>query len=112
MKARKEVVDLALQQELTTNETPGVLHEAMCYSALAGGKRIRPILALAAAGALGVSDGAALLPAIALEIFHTYTLIHDDLPSMDDDKERRGRPTCHIRYGEGMALLAGDALLT
>ena len=112
MKVRKEVVDLALQQELTTNETPGVLHEAMCYSALAGGKRIRPILALAAAGSLGASDGAALLPAIALEIFHTYTLIHDDLPCMDDDDLRRGQPAAHIAFGEANAILAGDALLT
>jgi geranylgeranyl diphosphate synthase type II len=86
------------------------LEEAMRYSLLAGGKRIRPVLALATASALG-RDPASVLPlAAALELIHTYSLIHDDLPAMDDDDLRRGRPTCHVRYGEDVAILAGDGL--
>jgi geranylgeranyl diphosphate synthase, type II len=86
------------------------LEEAMRYSLLAGGKRIRPVLALATASALG-RDPAGVLPlAAALELIHTYSLIHDDLPAMDDDDLRRGRPTCHVRYGEDVAILAGDGL--
>jgi len=86
------------------------LEEAMRYSLLAGGKRIRPVLALATAKAIG-RETAELLPlAAALELIHTYSLIHDDLPAMDDDELRRGRPTCHVRYGEDVAILAGDAL--
>jgi geranylgeranyl diphosphate synthase type II len=86
------------------------LEEAMRYSLLAGGKRIRPVLALATARAAG-HDPALVLPfAAALELIHTYSLIHDDLPAMDDDDLRRGRPTCHVRYGEGVAILAGDGL--
>jgi geranylgeranyl diphosphate synthase, type II len=86
------------------------LEEAMRYSLLAGGKRIRPVLALATARARGM-DVAALLPiACALELIHTYSLIHDDLPAMDDDELRRGRPTCHVKFGEDVAILAGDGL--
>ena len=86
------------------------LDEAMRYSLLAGGKRIRPVLALATARAIG-ADPASVLPfAAALELIHTYSLIHDDLPAMDDDDLRRGRPTCHVRYGEDVAILAGDGL--
>ena len=86
------------------------LEEAMRYSLLAGGKRIRPVLALATARAVG-RDPHELLPfAAALELIHTYSLIHDDLPAMDDDDLRRGRPTCHVKYGEDVAILAGDAL--
>jgi geranylgeranyl diphosphate synthase type II len=86
------------------------LEEAMRYSLLAGGKRIRPVLALATAHATGL-DGETVLPlAAALELIHTYSLIHDDLPAMDDDDLRRGRPTCHVRYGEDVAILAGDGL--
>jgi geranylgeranyl diphosphate synthase type II len=86
------------------------LEEAMRYSLLAGGKRIRPVLALATADAVGL-PGADVLPfAAALELIHTYSLIHDDLPAMDDDDLRRGRPTCHVRYGVDVAILAGDAL--
>jgi geranylgeranyl diphosphate synthase type II len=86
------------------------LEEAMRYSLLAGGKRIRPVLALATAKALG-RDAAEVLPlAAALELIHTYSLIHDDLPAMDDDELRRGRPTCHVKYGEDVAILAGDGL--
>jgi geranylgeranyl diphosphate synthase type II len=86
------------------------LQEAMRYSLLAPGKRIRPVLCLATYAALG-RDPASVLPlAAALELIHTYSLIHDDLPAMDDDDLRRGRPTCHIRYGDNVAILAGDAL--
>ncbi len=86
------------------------LEEAMRYSLLAPGKRIRPVLALATAGALRVDPSAVLPLAAALELIHTYSLIHDDLPAMDDDALRRGRPTCHVAYGENVAILAGDAL--
>jgi geranylgeranyl diphosphate synthase type II len=86
------------------------LEEAMRYSLLAGGKRIRPVLALATARALGRDPGEVLPLAAALELIHTYSLIHDDLPAMDDDELRRGRPTCHVVYGEDVAILAGDGL--
>ncbi len=86
------------------------LEEAMRYSLLAGGKRIRPVLALATAHAIGMETESVLPLAGALELIHTYSLIHDDLPAMDDDSLRRGRPTCHVRYGEDIAILAGDAL--
>ena len=86
------------------------LEEAMRYSLLAGGKRIRPVLALATAEALG-RDPAEVLPlAAAIEMIHTYSLIHDDLPAMDDDELRRGKPTCHVAFGEDVAILAGDGL--
>lgn len=91
---------------------PTTLHESMRYSLLAGGKRIRPILTIAAAEALG-STAPGLMPvACSLELIHTYSLIHDDLPSMDNDDFRRGKPTNHKVYGDAMAILAGDALLT
>ncbi len=86
------------------------LEEAMRYSLLAGGKRIRPVLALATARALGRDEQEVLPLAAALELIHTYSLIHDDLPAMDDDDLRRGRPTCHVKYGEDVAILAGDGL--
>ena len=91
---------------------PATIHKAMRYSLFAGGKRLRPILCLAAAEACGGLTKNALPLACALECIHTYSLIHDDLPSMDDDDFRRGRPTCHKVFGEGIAVLAGDALLT
>ncbi len=87
------------------------LDEAMRYSLLAGGKRIRPVLALAAARAVGGAPEDVLPAAAAIELVHTYSLIHDDLPAMDDDDLRRGRPTCHITYGENVAILAGDGLM-
>jgi geranylgeranyl diphosphate synthase type II len=91
------------------DETHG-LDAAMRYSLLAGGKRIRPVLALATAGAVG-RDAESVMPlAAAIELIHTYSLIHDDLPAMDDDDLRRGRPTCHVKFGEDVAILAGDAL--
>jgi geranylgeranyl diphosphate synthase type II len=86
------------------------LEEAMRYSLLAGGKRIRPVLALATAEALGRERREVLPFAAAVELIHTYSLIHDDLPAMDDDDLRRGQPTCHVRYGEAVAILAGDGL--
>ena len=88
----------------------GGLEEAMRYSLLAGGKRIRPVLALATARAVGREPEGVLPLAAALELIHTYSLIHDDLPAMDDDDLRRGRPTCHVRFGEDVAILAGDGL--
>src|SRR5918997_3756854 len=88
----------------------GGLDEAMRYSLMAGGKRIRPVLALATARALDRETAWALPFAAALELIHTYSLIHDDLPAMDDDDLRRGRPTCHVRFGEDVAILAGDGL--
>lgn len=91
---------------------PESLRDAVRYSLFAGGKRIRPALALAAADLVAGDDAAALPPACALEMIHTYSLIHDDLPAMDNDDLRRGKPTSHKVYGEAMAILAGDALLT
>ena len=91
---------------------PARLHTAMRYSLQAGGKRLRPILSLAAAELFGAQDDAALPAAVALECVHTYSLIHDDLPCMDNDDLRRGRPTAHKQFDEATALLAGDALLT
>jgi geranylgeranyl diphosphate synthase type II len=86
------------------------LVEAMRYSLLAGGKRIRPVLALATARAVGLEQAEVLPLACAIELIHTYSLIHDDLPAMDDDDLRRGQPTCHVKFGESTAILAGDAL--
>lgn len=86
------------------------LEDAMRYSLLAGGKRIRPVLALATATAVGLEVDEVLPLAAAIELIHTYSLIHDDLPAMDDDDLRRGQPTCHVRYGEDVAILAGDGL--
>jgi geranylgeranyl diphosphate synthase type II len=99
-------------ESLRFAEEPGTegLEEAMRYSLLAGGKRIRPVLALATAAALNRDPHDVLPLAAALELIHTYSLIHDDLPAMDDDDLRRGRPTCHVKYGEDIAILAGDGL--
>jgi len=98
--------------ELRFSEEPltAGLEEAMRYSLLGGGKRIRPVLALATARAVGLDPGDFLPLAAALELIHTYSLIHDDLPAMDDDRLRRGQPTCHVKYGEDVAILAGDGL--
>lgn len=90
--------------------TPTELHEAMRYSCLAPGKRLRPALCLASAEAVGVAGPAALDAAAALEMAHVFSLIHDDLPAIDNDDMRRGRPTCHVQFGEAIAILAGDAL--
>jgi geranylgeranyl pyrophosphate synthase len=107
------VVEAALETLLpSADASPQVLHEAMRWSVFAGGKRLRPALVLAAGQAFGASEAALIKTACALEMVHTYSLIHDDLPAMDDDELRRGRPTCHVRYGEANAILAGDALQT
>jgi geranylgeranyl diphosphate synthase type II len=106
-------VDAALDRYLPkATVKPATIHRAMRYSLFAGGKRMRPVLALAAAEACGGKFDAALPAACAVECVHTYSLIHDDLPCMDDDDMRRGRPTSHKVFGEGVAVLAGDALLT
>lgn len=94
------------------SETPGTIHQAMRYSVFAGGKRMRPILAIATGEIFGADERELLPAACSLEMIHTYSLIHDDLPAMDNDDLRRGMPTCHIKFGEAMAILAGDALLT
>jgi len=106
-------VDAALDRWLPpAAEMPSSLHDAMRYSVFAGGKRIRPVLLISACRAAGGDEDAALPIACALEMIHTYSLIHDDLPAMDDDDYRRGRLTNHKVYGEATAILAGDALLT
>ncbi|MEI7437641.1 MAG: polyprenyl synthetase family protein, partial [bacterium] len=102
-------IEAALAERLPDGTTrPAVLHQAMRYPVLAGGKRLRPILCLAAARAVGGDAAAALPAALALELLHTYTLVHDDLPCMDNDVLRRGHPTAHVVFGEANALLAGD----
>ena len=107
----QEKVDAYLEG-LRFADEPGTgrLEEAMRYSLLAGGKRIRPVLVLATADALGRDSEHALPLAAAIEMIHTYSLIHDDLPAMDDDDLRRGKPTCHVAFGEDVAILAGDGL--
>jgi geranylgeranyl diphosphate synthase type II len=109
LRAQVDVYLDALRFPSRAPRTDG-LEEAMRYSLLAGGKRIRPVLALATADAVGLDTGSVLPLAAALELIHTYSLIHDDLPAMDDDALRRGRPTCHVKFGEDVAILAGDAL--
>ncbi|HSE91902.1 MAG TPA: farnesyl diphosphate synthase [Methylomirabilota bacterium] len=111
--ARRELVDEALERFLPPDDAPPpAVHRAMRYSVMAGGKRLRPILVIAGAEAVGGGSDTVLPTACALELIHTYSLIHDDLPAMDDDDYRRGRPTSHKVFGEAMAILAGDALLT
>ena len=110
---RQKLIDRALDRYLPkANTKPTTIHRAMRYSLFAGGKRLRPILCLAAAEACRGKINDALPLACALECIHTYSLVHDDLPSMDNDDFRRSRPTCHKVFGEGIAVLAGDALLT
>ena len=106
-------IEEALAEALPSDpDTPPDLLEAMRYSLMAGGKRLRPILVLLAAEACGADPRDAMPAACAVEMVHTYSLIHDDLPAMDDDDLRRGQPTSHVAFGEAMAILAGDALLT
>jgi geranylgeranyl diphosphate synthase, type II len=113
LKSRQTLIDRALDRYLPKeNARPATIHRAMRYSLFAGGKRLRPILCLAAAEACGGKIDKALPLACAMECIHTYSLVHDDLPSMDNDDFRRGRPTCHKVFGNGIAVLAGDALLT
>jgi geranylgeranyl diphosphate synthase, type II len=113
LRTRQKEIDRALDRYLPKASTkPATLHKAMRYSLFAGGKRLRPILCLAAAEACRGNIDHALPLACAVECIHTYSLVHDDLPSMDNDDFRRGRLTCHKVFGEGIAVLAGDALLT
>ncbi len=107
----RSLVDAALDQlRFSAAEPTAGLEEAMRYSLLAGGKRVRPVLALATARALGAEPERFLPVASAIELIHTYSLIHDDLPAMDDDQLRRGLPTSHVKFGEDVAILAGDGL--
>ncbi len=113
IKSRTAVLDSALDHYLPSeNAPPQSLHKAMRYSVFAGGKRIRPMLTLLTAELFTREHETAIPPACAIEFIHTYSLIHDDLPAMDDDDYRRGKPTSHKMFGEGLAVLAGDALLT
>jgi geranylgeranyl diphosphate synthase type II len=113
LKSHQQLVDHRLAALLDRQTVaPPPLLDAMRYSLLAPGKRLRPMLVFMAAQAAGGADDAALPAACAVEMIHTYSLIHDDLPSMDDDDLRRGLPTCHKKFGEALAILAGDALLT
>ena len=113
LESRRALIDAALDRVLPTEDTPPAnLHRAMRYSVLAPGKRLRPILVIAGAEAVGGAAPAVMDAACALELIHAYSLIHDDLPAMDDDDYRRGRLTNHKVFGEAMAILAGDALLT
>jgi len=110
---RQKIVEEALQHYLPGEDNiPADIYKAVRYSVFNGGKRIRPILCLAAAEAVGGDLGPAIPVACALELIHSYSLIHDDLPAMDNDDFRRGKPTCHKVFGESIAILAGDALLT
>ncbi len=113
LKQAADDTDAAMDRFLPAeNERPATIHAAMRYCVFAGGKRLRPVLCIAAAEVCGGRREDAMAAACALELMHTYSLVHDDLPCMDDDDLRRGRPTCHKVYGEGMAVLCGDALLT
>ncbi|HEY8341888.1 MAG TPA: farnesyl diphosphate synthase [Calditerricola sp.] len=112
LRDKADAVDNEMRRLMARGDIPPRLREAMAYSLFAGGKRIRPVLLLAAMEALGAPSELGLPAACAVEMVHTYSLIHDDLPAMDDDDWRRGRPTNHRVYGEAMAILAGDALLT
>ncbi len=111
--AQQKRVDQALDRVAPPEtENPSTIHRAMRYSLFAGGKRVRPLLAIAAADAVCDSANGIEIAACSLELIHTYSLIHDDLPALDNDDLRRGRPTCHKVFGDAMAILAGDALLT
>jgi geranylgeranyl pyrophosphate synthase len=109
----RPLVDARLDELLPSEATePQTIHAAVRWSVFAGGKRFRPLLLVAAGRAFGAPDDSLVDTACALEMIHTYSLIHDDLPAMDDDDLRRGRPTCHVRFGEAVAILAGDVLQT
>lgn len=112
LQSHQALVENQLRQLLERDAPPPALREAMAYSLLAPGKRLRPVLVFMAAQAAGAGPEAALPAASAVEMIHTYSLIHDDLPAMDDDDLRRGLPTCHKKFGEALAILAGDGLLT
>ncbi len=113
LREQQDKVNNALQKFLPSAEIePTLIHESIRYTIFAGGKRVRPILCLAACEALGENADKALATACAIEIYHTSTLVHDDLPCMDDDDLRRGQPTCHIKYGYANAVLTGDAQIS
>ena len=112
LKAYTDKINAELENAVRDFPKDNIVSEAMAYSLLAGGKRIRPVIALGVCDALGGNMEEALYFGCALEMIHTYSLIHDDLPCMDNDTLRRGMPTCHVKYGEAYALLAGDGLLT
>lgn len=113
LREKRELVDATLDANLPPADTnPPIIHEAVRYAVLGGGKRIRPIVAIAAAEAVGANVDALLAHLCALELIHTYSLVHDDLPPLDNDDLRRGRKTTHVVYGEAMGILTGDALLT
>jgi len=112
IKQKNQIIDASLEKMIQDSQSSKTLVKAMKYSLLAGGKRIRPVLCLAACEAVGGVPQDALAAACALEMIHTYSLIHDDLPAMDDDELRRGKATCHMAFDEATAILAGDALLT
>src|SRR4051794_36950004 len=112
LQTHQALVDAQLRWFLDRDEPPAALRDAMGYSLMAPGKRLRPVLVFMAAQAAGGAPEAALAGACAAEMIHTYSLIHDDLPAMDDDDLRRGLPTCHKKFGEALAILAGDGLLT
>jgi geranylgeranyl diphosphate synthase type II len=113
LRVQRDRIDRTLDAHLPPAATrPSTIHEAMRYAVLGGGKRIRPIIAIAAAEACGAASDPLLVPFAALELIHTYSLVHDDLPPLDNDDLRRGRKTTHIVFGEAMAILTGDALLT
>ena len=113
LSAQQKTIDAALEQWVPPESTQPVnIHRAMRYSLFAGGKRVRPVLCIESALAIGEQPAGVENAACTLELIHTYSLIHDDLPALDNDDLRRGRPTCHKVFGEAMAILAGDALLT
>ena len=112
LKEKRSIVNGAIEKYFSIDSNPSKLIQAMNYSIMAGGKRLRPILCIAAAKACGGSDKYVMPAACSLEMIHTYSLIHDDLPAMDNDDLRRGQPTCHKKFDEATAILAGDALLT
>lgn len=113
LKSRQEIINRSLKEIIPSEKTfPSTIHRSMRYSLMAGGKRLRPILAIASAESVGGKMKEVLPLACAIEMIHTYSLIHDDLPAMDNDDLRRGMPTSHKVFGEGIAVLAGDALLT
>lgn len=112
LRAVIDQIDAHLAKVLRSRRLPEILEEAVCYAALNGGKRLRPALVLLCCEAAGGARADALDPAAALELIHTFSLVHDDLPAMDDDDLRRGRPTLHVQAGEAMAILAGDAMMS
>jgi len=113
LSSNRKRIDSVLDATLPpANTPPATIHEAMRYAVLGGGKRVRPILAIAAAESCGGNPEALLVPIASLELIHTYSLVHDDLPALDNDELRRGRKTTHVVFGEAMGILTGDALLT